>query len=108
MTLDAANTMLVKLADDLAESSSLPELDKIQKSADTLRHMMGLAKFGLTEQNRAFNIRARALRAMGGIFAAMPKNPGGDPLLVAEGVPTLKELGFSYNFSSEGQKIFHY
>jgi hypothetical protein len=109
-SLDTANAMLAQLTASLAEAVSLPELDKIQKSADTLHHMMRLARFGLAEQNRAFNIRARALRGMGGILAAILPHRGGRPpetLRAEEGLPTLAELGFSYNFSSECQQIFH-
>jgi hypothetical protein len=67
--------------------------------------MAGLAKLHCQWQNRFFGLRIHALCRWGEIYAAAEKNKGGDPLLVAEGGQTLAEMGMSYNFSSECQRL---
>jgi hypothetical protein len=100
----AAET-LAALYDQLETTTNLVDLDNIQKRADALHHMAGLAKLHCQWQNRFFGLRIHALCRWGEIYAAAEKNKGGDPLLVAEGGQTLAEMGVSYNFSSECQRL---
>jgi hypothetical protein len=100
----AAET-LAALYGQLETTTNLVDLDNIQKRADALHHMAGLAKLHRQWQNRFFGLRIHALCRWGEIYAATEKNKGGDPLLIAEGGQTLAEMGVSYNFSSECQRL---
>jgi hypothetical protein len=104
-TITRASATLATLSEELTAAASIPELDVLQRKADAFRHMLDVAKFDLIWQNRFAALRFRSHRRIGQILKTMAKNEGGDPLKVEKGSPTLKELGLTYNFSSDCQKI---
>src|SRR5258708_6391087 len=111
--LDKVAAALTKLSVMLAEATTLPELQKLEKKASAFRHLLRLAKFNLVWQNRFFNLRAQCFRRIGAMIDTMEKHKGGrpakKPLPAEEGFhsqpETIAELGFSYNFAAECQRI---
>lgn len=110
---DNVAAVLTELSVMLAEATTLPELQKLEKKASAFRHLLRVAKFNLVWQNRFFKVRAQCLRRIGAIIDTMEKHQGGrpakKPLPGEEGFhsqpETIPELGFSYNFTSECQRI---
>jgi hypothetical protein len=110
-TVDGARAAIARLNAELVAATTLPETIKVSVMADTLRTALRGLKASLDIQNDVAEGYVLARRRVGEMLAEMEKNQGGrpseeKPLLDPEGLfPTLAELGISYNFSSECQRL---